>query len=140
MRLKFNNSWMTLHASSMGKIFRIEEISSCEDEQNKLRKRKGLVAVSSLPNQLKFNLLANPYAPKFPSRYLPSMNSHELTYTNLYIKSDSVYFQVAHVCDTEEQCNAFSRDRSDVGVIATDNEGRHYLASHKPLMKLDQAI
>lgn len=140
MKLKFNNSWMTLHASSMGKIFRIEAISSCDEEQSKLRKSKSLVAVASLPNQLKVNLLANQYAPEFPSRYLPSMNSPELPYTNLYIKSDSVYFQIAYVCDTEEQCNEFSRDRSDVGVIATDNEGRHYLASHKPIARLDQAI
>lgn len=133
MKLKFNNPWMKLYAASMGKIFCIEVITDSESEQTKRRKQQGLVSVSSLPGRPDIALLADPYAPVFRSLALPDISVPDRLFSNLYIKSDDRYFQVAHVCDSPEQCNAYCKMRDDIAVICTDNTGRHYLASLNPV-------
>ena len=133
MMLEFNNPWMKLYAASMEKVFRIEVITDSEIERLRRRNQRALVSVSALPGVQDMALLADPYAPVFYSLALPDLSTSTRPYSNLYIKSDERYFQVAHVCESLEQCNDFCLSRDDVAVICTDNAGRHYLASLNPL-------
>ena len=47
----------------------------------------------------------------------------------IYMASMGKIFRVTHICETIEEANDESRKNSGrIGVIATDNAGRHYLA------------
>jgi len=129
MKLRFNNPTMELCAISMGKVFRILFISGDNQKKNKLFQKQDLVSVSTLPEQEDVCLLADGYAPLFRSHLLQNISTPTLPFTNLYILSDGHYFQVAHVSNNQKDCNAICLRRMDVALIATDNDGRHYLAS-----------
>ncbi len=129
MKLRFNNPAMALCAISMGKAFRILFISGDGKKKNNLFQKHDLVSVSTLPEQEEICLLADCYAPLFRSHLLQNISTSALPFTNLYILSDGHFFQVAHVSNNQEGCNAICLQRRDVALIATDNDGRHYLAS-----------
>lgn len=46
----------------------------------------------------------------------------------LYAASMGKIFRVTHICDTQEEANEECRKRSDIGLIMSDDAGRHYLA------------
>ena len=117
----------------MGKIFHVEHISSCEKEIERLYKTKNLVQISEMPGNPGLSLLSGQYSTLFESIRLENKTTSEIHFSNLYIESDGDYFQVSNVCATTEESNAICLKRDDVGIIATDNEGRHYLASLKPV-------
>ena len=133
MKLKLDNPSMRLCALSMRKVFHILAIAGDCQHNNSDFIKQNLVAVSQLPAQPRMNLLANCYAPKFPSRLLRDLSTHEKPYTNLYIQSEEQYFQIAYVSGDRNYCNSVCLERGDITLIATDNEGRHYLASKTPV-------
>jgi len=129
MKLKFNNSWMSLYAKSMGKVFEITHITDSQKLQDSLFKRDTIIAVSSLPNNPGISLLAKAYGPEFRASELQDLNKENHPYSNHYIESDGKFFQVALVTTEISICNEFCAKRDDVGLIATDNAGRHYVVS-----------
>ncbi len=49
----------------------------------------------------------------------------------LYMHSDlntKKLFEVTHICATIKEANEIMKDNPDIGVISTDDAGRHYLA------------
>ena len=48
---------------------------------------------------------------------------------HLYIKSDGQLFEVGAVTADTDQANAFCEQYPDHGVITTDQNGLHYIAS-----------
>jgi hypothetical protein len=139
MKLKFNNSWMSLYAKSMGKVFEITHATDNEKLQDSLYKRETIIAVSSLQNNPGFSLLAKAYAPAFRASELQDLNTDNCPYSNLYIEADGKFFQVALVTNDISQCNQFCSMRDDVSLIATDNAGRHYLVSSRAANRLGAA-
>lgn len=129
MKLKFNNSWMTLYAKSMGKVFVITHATDSEKLQGSLFKRETIIAVSALPNNPGVSLLAQSYAPAFSAAELQDLSSENCPYFQLYLESDGKFFQVALITTDLAECNQFCAAREDVALLATDNDGRHYLVS-----------
>ena len=133
MRLKFNNDWMQLFAKSMGKVYHITYICSDKNEMDNLFKQKDLITVSTLPQYSDECLITNAYAFEFRSCLLEDISSDIKCFTDLYIKSDKQFYQVAGVSSDVNEMNLICESRNDVGIIATDNAKRHYLASLKPV-------
>lgn len=121
-KLTFDNGWMTLHAVSMGRLFQIAHIAP---------KGEGdFVAVSQLGEDPSACLISEAYTGKLCS--FESLNTDEKAFDKqILIKSDGKYLQVAFASDDHAAVHKMMSERDDVGLIATDNDGRMYLASNE---------
>jgi hypothetical protein len=120
MKLIFNNAFMTLCVNSMGKL---HEVEALHDSEN-IRK-KGFVEVASL-NGLPV------MAKQYPATAKPSLFCGNSLDSNFFIRADNKYFEVLLVTERQDAANALIIKDDSVALIATDNEGRHYIASITP--------
>ena len=116
-KLKFNNPWMTLHVASKRKLHKVEAIVSPGADTNK----NDLVTVAIIHG---LDMLSNAYDVK---RRSPT-KGNLLSPSGLYIKSDCDYYPVTLIAADIDQANDFMQANPESGAIATDNDGRHYIA------------
>ena len=59
----------------------------------------------------------------------------------LYVKSMGKVFRVYAICDNDDDANEYCKKHSDAGVIATDQQGRIYVAClYETVCKSNQLI
>jgi len=119
-KLSFNNSGISLHAVSMGKLHLIEYLT----EDSGFNK-SGYVEVSKLISR---NAIALQYPAGQHRSHILSCQSP----TGFYIKSRGQYFAITHVSQSSDHCNEHLKNR-DLSVIATDNQCFHYVVNTQPV-------
>jgi hypothetical protein len=120
MKLIFNNSFMTLCVNSMGKLHEVEALHDSD-----CMRKNGFVEVASL-NGLPV------MAKQYPATTTPSLfNGGDLN-SSFFIRADKKYFEVLLITKCQDAANAIMLKDDSAALIATDNEGRHYIASTAP--------
>lgn len=133
-RLSFNNRSMSLFVKSAGRFFAATHISDETGlEENIKMSKNGYVCISGLPNSLRTSIYAEQYSSVCSSSKVSDLSTEEKKFSNLYIKDRGNYFQVFDVQRDEKTVNDIMKEHEDVALIATDNAGRHYLASIDPV-------
>ena len=127
MKLTFNNSWMRLYVRSMGKLFLVENVSESEEEQIALRTSKNLIAVAQVPNTKNRLYLADCYG---PARVRWEDSTAGMPFLGMFIvggfKGEA--YELGYISSDVDDVNRFILGNKDVGVIARDNFGSHYVA------------
>ncbi|MFA0809458.1 hypothetical protein [Microbulbifer epialgicus] len=119
MKLKFNNEWMSLYVKSMGKLHSVVRFGERPTDR-----REGLVTVSELNGR-------SVMAKQYPRKERSSSSIKGVSSTGFYICSDREYFDVKLVTQCQGEANSFMEKDDNAGLIATDNEGFHYVAALK---------
>jgi hypothetical protein len=127
MKIKFNNSWMSLCVQDNKKLHLVERIicgAPVEDFSE-------LMKVGELP--LDVDCWARKASPFTGNKLLPDLSTEDAPFLNMYIKSGNEFFQVGAVCVLQTDVRKFveNREGDDCGLIATDQMGFCYLVSHK---------
>ena len=119
-KLAFNNPYMSLHVNSEDTLHRVVKL-----EQNPSNNEKGLICVADL-----FGRKA--MAAQFPTNKLRSLEPETQKPTDFFVSLDNMYFAIQLVTSSQEEGNRYMNNHPDCALIATDNDGFHYIADLKP--------
>lgn len=112
--LQLNNSWMTLHTKSMSKVH--EVLYLAHEDCTPIRQ---LVRVAEIAGR---SAWADPYG-----HTVPSFQVHPQLDAQHFIKVDGVYYPVTLVTNCPNEANQHMMERLDTALMASDNQGFHYL-------------
>lgn len=126
MKIYFSNE-ARLFAYTMSNPLQVLSTS----ESMTLTEKKELVAVSRISSG-GCSLLSDPYSASGVISF-DSLHSDETPYKPLFLCVMGEFFQVAHVCSSDKECNEFTMSRDDVALLAIDNSDRMWIASKNPV-------